>query len=122
VYRSAVLKVLRRGRVPREQLHPRLRGWLDRLGLLPEVRPTPAGLLGVVRVAGRRAYRGLLYGLLVVIWFAFAAKVYVGEFFKKHPYIGFMNHPAVQFPCVNYVPQTPENAPPPRHDEFPNAE
>jgi hypothetical protein len=120
VYRSAVLKVLRRGRVPPEQLHPRLRGWLDRLDLLPDVRPAPAGLLGLVRVAGRRGYRGLLYGLLAVIWFAFAAKVYVGEFLNYHPYVGFMNHPTVQFPCVNYAPQTPESLPPPVNDQIPN--
>jgi hypothetical protein len=122
VYRSAVLKVLRRGRVGREQLHPRLGGWLDRLGLLPEPPPVEAGLLRAVRALGRRGYRAVLFGLLVVIWFAFAAKVYVGEFFNYHPYVGFMNHPAVQFPCVNYVPQTPENAPPPRNDGSPNDE
>ena len=34
----------------------------------------------------------------------FVAKVYVGEFFKYHPVVGFVNHPPIQAPCCNYVP------------------
>jgi hypothetical protein len=104
IYRSAVLKVLRRGRVTREQLHPRLAGWLDRLGLFPTPEPAPQGLAAVVRATGRMGYRWVLYAVLFVIWLGFAAKVYVGEFLNYHPYAGFLNHPLVQVPCVNYIP------------------
>src|SRR5262249_9007110 len=43
LYREAVLSVLRRGWVTREQLHPRLAGWFARLELFPEVRRPAAG-------------------------------------------------------------------------------
>jgi hypothetical protein len=56
-------------------------------------------------VAGRWGYRSLLFPALFLLWTAFTVKVYVGEFFNFHPVIGFMNHPLVQIPCVNYIPE-----------------
>ena len=104
VYRSAVLKVLRRGRVRREELHPTLVAWLDRLELSPPPARAPRALERVVRFGGRLLYRRLLFITLFLIWFAFIAKTYTGEFFNYHPLVGFMNHPLVQFPCFDYVP------------------
>jgi hypothetical protein len=98
VYADAVLEVLRRSPAARAELHPRLAGWLDRLEL-----PTP-----VSRPARRRWYRlpaqAALFVVLLAVWFAFVAKVYVGEFFNYHPGVGFVNHPLIQVPCCNYVP------------------
>jgi hypothetical protein len=110
VYRSAVLKVLRRGRWEPEQLHPRLRDWLGRLALIPAPRPPAAGVLRVVRVGARRAYRRTLFVLLFVVWLLFTFQVYVGEFLNYHPVVGFLNHPTVQLPCFNYIPDALEKA------------
>jgi hypothetical protein len=104
VYCSAVLKALRRGRVLREDLHPALRTWLDRLGLLPAVRPPDQGFVLAARRTGRTAYRAVLWTLLYFIWLGFAVKTYVGEFLNYHPVVGFMNHPLIQFPAFDYVP------------------
>jgi hypothetical protein len=104
IYRSAVLKVLRRGRVTRAQLHPRLADWLGRLELLPAVESPPQGFARVLRVTGRAAYRRLLLALLLLTWVGYVFSVYIGEFFNYHPYVGFMNHPLVQAPRFNYIP------------------
>jgi hypothetical protein len=64
-----------------------------------------AGIPYVVKSSGRIIYRRCLYLLLFFLWFGFVAKVYVGEFLNKHPVTGFLNHPMIQLPCFNYVPQ-----------------
>lgn len=104
IYRSAVLKAIRLGRVDRTILHPRLADWLDRLQLYPRVEPMtgPAGRLA--RSGARWTYRRLLFPVLFLIWVAFTAKTYVGEFLHYHPYVGFANQPLVLVPCVNHTP------------------
>ena len=58
------------------------------------------------RKAGRNIYRGVLWTALFLIWLAFfGPKVYVGEFLNYHPVIGLMNHPLIQFPAYDYIPQ-----------------
>jgi hypothetical protein len=104
IYRSAVLKVLRRGRATREHLHPRLADWLDRLGLVPVAQPVREWPQRAAFAAARWFYRRLLFVLLLLLWFGFVAKVYVGEFFHYHPGVGFLNHPLIQVPCCNYTP------------------
>jgi hypothetical protein len=111
IYRSAVLKVLRRGRVSREQLHPVLASWLERLDLLPTVQPPPQGLTHVLRATGRVGYRRVLFMLLFLTWVGYVFSVYVAEFFNYHPYAGFLNHPVVQLPCFNYLPPDLSSAP-----------
>jgi len=105
VYRSAVLKVLRRGRVRRAELHPVLAGWLEQLGNLSPVQARAQGFAGFLRRLARKNYRRLLYVVLLLTWIVFAAKVYVGEFFNYHPMAGFLNHPLLQLPSYNYIPQ-----------------
>jgi hypothetical protein len=105
VYRSALLKVLRRGRVKHEELHAVLTSWFDRLGNLPPAQPVAQGFAGFARRVARKNYRRLLYAVLLLTWVAFAAKVYVGEFFHYHPVVGFLNHPLIQLPSVDYIPQ-----------------
>jgi hypothetical protein len=101
LYTSAVLSVLRRGKVVREDLHPTLSGWLTRLELLPEPCRTEGRSRGTVAALARRV---ALLLLLLVVWFGFVAKVYVGEFFNYHPVVGFLNHPLIEVPCCNYTP------------------
>jgi len=121
IYRSAVLKVLRRGWVSRQQLHPLLAGWLDCMDLYPPPARAPGTLTKVVRFGGRSFYRGVLYGTLFLAWFIFVAQVYVGEFLSRHravgflnpaddlvnddPLAGFLNHPLVQVPAFDFIPK-----------------
>jgi hypothetical protein len=105
IYRSAVMKVLERGWVSDDDLHPVLARWLDRLELRPVPTVETAGIPYVVRSSGRLVYRRFLYVVLFSIWFGFVAKTYVGEFLNYHPVTGFLNHPLVQLPYFNYVPQ-----------------
>ena len=105
IYRSAVMKVLERGWVSEDELHPVLAGWLDRLELRPVPTVETAGIPYVVKSGGRLIYRRFLYVVLFLIWFGFVAKTYVGEFLNYHPVTGFLNHPLVQVPYFNYVPQ-----------------
>jgi len=105
IYRSAVMKVLRRGRVKHEELHPVLANWFDRLDCWPKPDAAPSTLGTIARFTARWPYRFALYGLLTLMWIVFTAQAYVGQFVNYHPYWGFMNRPLVQFPCVDYVPQ-----------------
>lgn len=104
IYRSAVLKVLRRSRVERDMLHPRLADWLDRLGLMPTPEPVAGAVVRMARATGRWTYRRVLFTVLFAWWLAFGVKTYLGEFLHYHPYVGFLNQPLVQVPCVNYMP------------------
>jgi Protein of unknown function (DUF4013) len=105
IYCSAVLKVLRRGRVRHEELHPKLGRWLDRMGVLPAVTPQREGVVLAVRKTGRLFYRWALWTALFFVWLGFAApKQYFGEFLNYHPALGFMNHPMIQFPAFDYIP------------------
>jgi hypothetical protein len=103
VYRLAVLHGLRTGRITRADLHPRLADWLDRLGLL--MQPTKeTGVWPAVRETGRWGYHRVVYVALALVWIAFAAKGYVGEFLHVHPIAGFLNQPLVQLPFCTSVP------------------
>lgn len=105
VYRSAVLKALRRGRLTKADLPPRLAAWLEGLEMLSAAEEPRRGLVRVVRWGGRWWYRRLLYTLLFFIWLGFGVKVLAGEFLQRHPVAGFLNHPLLQFPCVDYLPE-----------------
>src|SRR5262249_28281280 len=105
VYRSAVLKVLRRGRVTRQELHPVLTAWFERLDCWPDRAPPSSSFAQAARFTARWPFRFALFVLLTLTWVLFTAQGYVGEFFNYHPYIGFMNHPLVQIPSVDYIPK-----------------
>jgi hypothetical protein len=108
IYLSGVLKVLRRGRVKPEQLHPFLAKCFDRLGLIPTVQTPSASVLRVfARRTGRWWYRAFLYTLLFVVWLHFTLQCYVSEFLNYHPYTGFANHPLVHFPSFDLIPKAP---------------
>jgi hypothetical protein len=106
VYGRAVLAALRSGALSEEDLHPELALWLRRLEVLPEPVSRRRNLaVAIVRWGLVWWIRRCLYVFLVVVWLSFVAKVYVGEFFNYHPFVGFMNHPLLQFPCVEYIPR-----------------
>jgi hypothetical protein len=104
IYCSAVLKALRQGRLTRDELHPALAGWLERLEMMPVPLATVRGLGQAVRVTTRWSYRRFVYALLFLVWFLYVARFYAGYFFDADGIMGFLNHPLVQFPCFDYVP------------------
>jgi hypothetical protein len=104
LYRLALRTALRRGALMKQQLPPELATWLERLGGVPEPRPRPGGLAGVGLSTFDRAYRLMAFVAVVLTWLFFVAKTYVGEFFNRHPDVGFFNHPQVQLPFFNFIP------------------
>lgn len=121
VYRSAVLKALRRGWLQPAELPPVIDEWLQRLDLDVHVVTERRGFAWPLRLTSRPVYRTMLYLVLAQIWLVFAAQVYVGEFFNAHPvppvlnlrdpygnthpFVGLANHPLVQVPCLDFVPK-----------------
>ena len=105
IYRSALLKVLRRGRVTQAHLHPTLSKWFDAVGGLPPVNPERKGVwLYTASTAHGLSRYAAYFALLYFIWLPFVATIYVSEFFCCHPYIGFLNQPQIQLPAFDYVP------------------
>jgi hypothetical protein len=104
LYRSAVLKVLRRGWVRYDELDPVLAGWLDRLEMRPTPAPSGAGLLKAARMTGGWGYRRVLFVVLFFVWFAFCARFYVGHFLHANDWKGFLVHPLIQLPCCDEIP------------------
>jgi hypothetical protein len=105
IYRSAVLKLLRQGKVTQDQLNPVLAGWLDRLDLrvLPQAETT--GLTWYARLTARFAYRRVLFTVLFFVWVLFVMRYYVTHFLVARPVVGFLNHPVVQLPAFNLTPE-----------------
>ena len=103
IYRSAVLKVLRRGWVTRDELHPVLADRLDRLNIMPTPVAETLGLGATARSTGRWGYRRLLYGVLFLVWLLFVVKFYAGYFIVADEIL-FFNHVFIQFPCCDYIP------------------
>jgi hypothetical protein len=105
IYRSAVMKVLRRGRIRREEVHPRLVGWFDELRIWPETKNVPGVGERLMRGGFRASYRPLGFTLLFLLWLVpFSFRTYVGEFFNYHSVVGILNQPLVQAPYFNFVP------------------
>jgi hypothetical protein len=106
VYRSALMKVLRRGVVSRSELHPTLAGWLDRLEMKIVPQAETAGLTWYARRTARQTYRTVLLFVLFVVCLIWVIPRHTGAyFFRAHPIIGFLNHPMIQMPCFDFIPQ-----------------
>jgi hypothetical protein len=104
IYRSAVLKVLRRGWATADELHPVLAGWLEKLEMRPIPLASRPGLIKMARVTGSWGYRRALIVLLFLVWFAFCARFYVGYFLVENGWKGFLIHPLIQLPCCDEIP------------------
>jgi hypothetical protein len=105
VYQSAVLKVLRRGIITQAELHPVLRGWLERLDLRIIPVAEAIGVTWYARLSARWTYRFALFTLLFWLWLAFLVRFYVGYFFVYDPYTGILNgSPLIQIPCFDFIP------------------
>jgi hypothetical protein len=104
IYRSAVLKALRRGTVTRGELHPLLGMWIQQLQLDVTPRAATVGLGWYARLTARFAYRRVLFTMLFLVWLTFVVRFYAGYFFRADPYLAFLNHPMIQLPCFDYIP------------------
>jgi hypothetical protein len=84
---------------------------LEQLGLL-QVRPQPHRqfFMRVVTWFATRAGRVAATILLVWLWFAFVAQIFIGQFFNYHPLGGWLNQPLVQLPWFHYLPSTLKNS------------
>lgn len=110
VYRKSLLHALETGTISSDELHPTLKQVLERLGLLT-IESTQQGVLGkVIRGGAKQATRWAVGVLLILVWFGFLAKTYVGEFLNRHQVTGFLNHPLVQIPCMTHIPASLEKA------------
>jgi hypothetical protein len=105
IYQSAVLKVLRRGTVTYKELHPVLAGWHQTLGLKVVPRAETVGLGWAARLVVSTNYRRALLCGLYLVWLLFMVRFYVGYFIVYDPYVGILNHPLVQIPCFDFIPQ-----------------
>jgi hypothetical protein len=104
IYASGLLAMVRRGDVTAEELPGQVRSWLERLDLLTPPEPRSSGWL---LAAGRGTWwlgRRGVYVLAGLIGVLFVAKTYVSEFLHYHPAAGFLNHPVLMLPCVDYIP------------------
>ena len=104
IYRSAVLKVLRRGLVTRQELNPILGKWLDQLQLNLVPVAAPIGIGWWARLTTRWAVHRLLFTLLFFVWLVYFARIFASNFFVADPIVGFLNHPMIELPCFDLIP------------------
>ncbi len=104
LYRSALIAALREGLIHPEDLTPRLREFLVRLDLIPELVQRRGGLIRVLRWTWNWYYLRVLYAAVLLMALLFVAREYLSYFIVARPFAGFMNDPLVQFPCVDWVP------------------
>lgn len=105
IYASAVAGGVRSGRIPADALAPFEREQLGRLGLLAVVPAPvpPSALHRGIAWAGTTMLSLASIGLLTVVWFSFAAQVFVLEFFNFQP-LGWLNQPLLHLPWIRYIP------------------
>ncbi len=109
-YAAGLLTLVRRGEVQPEELGPREADAMKQLGLLlveaEEVKPNTLGRF-VVKSAGwtsSRAMRIACGVAVVLLWFSFAAQIYVGQFLNYREVSGWLNMPLVQLPWLKEIP------------------
>jgi hypothetical protein len=111
IYAGALLDAFQSGQLPAASLAENEQEALEQLGLL-QVRPQPQRQFFVRAVAwfATRAGRVAAIILLVWLWFAFVAQIFIGQFFNYHPLSGWLNQPLVQLPWFHYLPQALKNS------------
>lgn len=106
LYARTMAACVREAVVTRDQLRPFERDVFDRLGIVasaPLAAPRSWAIAVPMRLGGVVA-RVALTVATALVWFAFVAQIYVGEFMNYRPFVGFMNQPLVQLPLFNYLP------------------
>lgn len=109
-YAAGLLALVRRGEVQPEELGPREADAMKQLGLLvveaEVVKPNTLGRV-VVKTAGwtsSRAVRIACGVMVILLWFSFAAQIYVGQFLNYREVSGWLNMPLIQLPWLKEIP------------------
>ncbi len=105
VYGTGIVKMIRARAIGIEELAPVERDVLARMRL-DQAAPEREHNI-VLRVAGQTAFRTGRIGaraLVLAIWFAFVAQIFIGQFFFYRPYQGWLNQPLVQLPYIPHLP------------------
>ena len=110
IYGSAIVSAVQSGALAEDQLAKSEWAALNRLDLL-RVRPEPTRhiLVRLIAWAGTRAGRIAAGFATWGLWFSLVAQIYVSEFFKYNPGLGFLNQPLIQLPWFRYLPPYIEN-------------
>ena len=105
IYASGILVLVQTGKVDPLALAENERATLDRLGLL-EKRPQRErhALVRFVAWTGTRVGRIVGGAALALLWFTFAAQIYVTQFLNYHGALGWLNQPLIQLPWFHYLP------------------
>ena len=110
LYASGILAAVQTGQVSPGALAQIEREALERLDLL-RVSPEPERHLFVRLIAWTGTLAGQITAAVVtfLLWFSFAAQIYVAEFLNYHTAQGWPNQPLVQLPWFHYVPARLKN-------------
>lgn len=100
IYARALLKSLRSGRIKADRLSDTEREYLAALKLLePETREDRGVMARAALSTGRGVMRFAAAAPVLVLWFVFAAMIYIAQFFN-HDWFAWVNHPLVQVPWM----------------------
>ncbi|HTL57398.1 MAG TPA: hypothetical protein VL361_17065 [Candidatus Limnocylindrales bacterium] len=110
IYAWGVLSGVNRGTISLNELSREERETLLRLGLT-EMQPKPRrpGWIRFLAWSTTRAGRIAGSAVLVFLWFAFVAQIYISEFISYHGALGWLNQPLVQLPWFHYIPAPLKN-------------
>ncbi|MDB6109967.1 MAG: hypothetical protein JWR69_1717 [Pedosphaera sp.] len=105
IYATGLLAAVEEGAVAIEALAERERAALGRLNLL-QVRSAP-GRHVLIRLVGTTVnwvFWGTATVVMLLVWFSFAAQIYIGQFMNYIPGLGWLNQPLVQLPWFHHLP------------------
>ncbi len=109
LYARGILRGLREGWVSPAELAGNERAVLERLQLVqPGARASWPKLVELIARTGSWGARIGALGALGFVWFLFVAQIFVAEFLKYHPQVGWLNQPLVQAPWFRYLPESVE--------------
>ncbi len=105
LYAGSLLKAVRKNWIDISELSDIEQQHLEHFGLLEdrEFEARPAMVRGVFWT-GRLAKAAASLAVLVVIWFALVAQIFISEFFHYHPLPRWLNQPTIHMPWFQYIP------------------
>lgn len=106
IYATGLLAAVEEGVVPIAALAESEHATLSRLNLL-QVRSAPQRhvLIRLVGTTVNWMFWGTATVVMLLVWFSFAAQIYVAQFMNYIPGLGWLNQPLVQLPWFHHLPQ-----------------
>ncbi len=100
IYARALLKAVRSGRLKADRLSDTERDYLAALKLLEPVAKEGRGVMARAALStGRGMMRLAAAAPALILWFVFAAQIYIAQFFN-HDWFAWVNHPLIQVPWM----------------------